>query len=451
VVIVKLAIIGGGGFRVPLVYRALCADTHAQRITTVCLYDVDPLRLAGIAHVVRAIAEQSDRTAYGDPPTIEVTDSIDVALDGADFVFSAIRVGGLAGRVADERVAIAHGLIGQETTGPGGIAYGLRTIPVALDLARRVRGLAPNAWVVNFTNPAGMITEAMSAVLGERVIGICDSPVGLARRAARALGHDLGDCMIDYSGLNHLGWLHRLTIDGIDRLPDLLADDAALAPLEETQIFGADWLRLLSAIPNEYLHYYYLRREALAGQQGATRGEFLRDQQAACYALLAPDTALTTWEAVLRERNSTYLAAARGEGNERAAEDLVSGGYEGVALELMSALARGADATLILNVAAGAQLGLPADAVVEVPCHVDAGTITPLPTSPLTGSMRGLVEQVKAVDRLAIEAATTGSARAAELAFAQHPLVDSTRTAATLLTDYRRAIPALDAVFTGRT
>lgn len=446
-VIVKLAIIGGGGFRVPLVYRALCADTHPQRITTVCLYDADPFRLAGIAHVVGAIAEQTDRTAYGDPPAIEVTRSLDEALEGADFVFSAIRVGGLAGRVADERVAIAHGLIGQETTGPGGIAYGLRTIPVALDLAHRVRTLAPRAWVVNFTNPAGMITEAMSAVLGERVIGICDSPVGLARRAARALGHDLAECTIDYSGLNHLGWLHGLTIDGVDRLPDLLADDAALAPLEETQIFGVEWLRLLGAIPNEYLHFYYLRREALADQVGPTRGEFLRVQQEAFYASLTPQTALTTWEGVLRERNTTYLASARGDGNERDPDDLVSGGYESVALELMSALARGDAATLILNVPAGAQLGLPTDAVVEVPCRVADGAVLPVATSALTGSMHGLIEQVKAVERLAIEAATTGSARAAELAFAQHPLVDSTSVARALLADYRRAIPALDTVF----
>ncbi|MGO4430119.1 6-phospho-beta-glucosidase, partial [Streptomyces sp. MCAF7] len=144
------------------------------------------------------------------------TTDLDDALRGADFVFSAIRVGGLAGRARDERVPLAEGVLGQETVGAGGVLYGLRTLPVALKIAERIAAVAPDAWVINFTNPAGMVTEAMQRVLGDRVIGICDSPVGLCRRAARALGADPGRASYDYVGLNHLGWLRGVIVDGRD-------------------------------------------------------------------------------------------------------------------------------------------------------------------------------------------------------------------------------------------
>ena len=180
-----------------------------------------------------------------------------------------MRVGGLEGRTADERIALDLGLLGQETTGPGGVGYGLRTVPVALDVARRIRRLAPDAWVINFTNPAGLVTQAMQSVLGDRVVGICDSPLGLAKRAAGALGHDLDDLEIDYAGLNHLGWLTALRLDGRDLLPDLLADERALEAIEEGHLFGTEWLRDLGSLPNEYLFYYYFTRDAIAQIAGA--------------------------------------------------------------------------------------------------------------------------------------------------------------------------------------
>ncbi len=188
-------------------------------------------------------------------------------------------MGGTAGRVRDERIPLAEGVLGQETVGAGGVLYGLRTVPVALRIAERVAALAPGAWVINFTNPAGMVTEAMSRVLGDRVIGICDSPVGLVRRAARAAGAD--PAAFGGPGPDRLrlrgpepprlaavvdAGRHR------DLLPGLLADDAALAGFEEGRLFGADWLRALGALPNEYLHYYYFRRETLAAVRAA-RGD----------------------------------------------------------------------------------------------------------------------------------------------------------------------------------
>jgi 6-phospho-beta-glucosidase len=424
---VRLALLGGGGFRVPLVHGALLAGGG---VTELVLHDVDAARLTAIE---RVLAEQ----AAGVPgaPRVRVTTDLATALSDVDFVFSAIRVGGMRGRRLDERVAAAEGVLGQETVGAGGIAYGLRTVPVAVALARTIAEVAPRAWVINFTNPAGMVTEAMAGVLGDRVIGICDSPVGLCRRVARALGVDPAAARFDYAGLNHLGWLRAVDVGGEDVLPRLLADPAALESFEEGQLFGADWLRALGALPNEYLHYYYFTREAVGGE---SRGAFLLEQQRGFYA----EPSLASWERTRLEREATYMAETR-EG-ERDANDLEGGGYEHVALALMRALAHDERTSLILNVRNGSTLpGLPADAVVEVPCVVDAGGARPLGGGPLPEHALGLVTAVKAVERAAIEAATTGSRAAALRAFALHPLVDSVTVARRLLAGYVAAHPEL--------
>ncbi len=455
---VKLTLLGGGGFRVPLVYGALLptASGPAPLVDEVTLYDVDPTRLAVMGVVLRQLAEERAATRPGIGghriPQITLSADLDEALTGADVIFSAIRVGGAAGRTVDERVALDLGVLGQETVGPGGLAYGLRTVPIALDIAQRVLRQAPEAWVINFTNPAGLITEAMQYVLPDRVIGICDSPVGLARRAARALHLDPAETVIEYAGLNHLGWLQALQVGGDDVLPQLLADPAALATMEEGRLFGADWLAALGALPNEYLYYYYNTREALAAIRGAgpTRGEYLLAQQRTFYAAAAaePSTALAAWRRTRAEREATYLAEARAADESRDTADLDGGGYEGVALALMTALFGGEPADLILNVRnRGALPGLPGDAVVEVPCRVGPGRVTPQPGLPLPGAMLGLVQQIKAVERLVIRAVFERDRDAALLAFAQHPLVDSVTVARSLLEGYRTRLPEVDALF----
>jgi 6-phospho-beta-glucosidase len=454
---VKLTILGGGGFRVPIVYQALLDHTGSLRDTEVMLYDRAPQRLAAIEAVLGCQAD-----GVPDPPRVSSTTSLEDALADASFVFSAIRVGGLAGRVSDERVALGLGVLGQETTGPGGIAYGLRTIPVALQIAERVKDLCPAAYFINFTNPAGMITEAMQRVLGDRVIGICDTPGGLGRRIAVAAGLDPDQVQLDYVGLNHLGWMRRVLSDGRDVLPGLLADDRALASLEETGMFGAAWLRSLRCIPNEYLYYYYFNRDAIRAilAQQATRGEFLARQQADFYAAAAasPTRALELWEQTNAERRELYMAEAKaghdqaGAGPARARpaeqgpaqpatsaarQDPTGGGYAGVALAVMNAIAGNRPATMILNVRNGGALAcLDDDAVVELPCAVDGSGARPLPTADPDLHQLGLMQQVKAVERLTIEAAVTGSADPARRAFALHPLVDSVSVARELLSGY---------------
>ncbi|MGW2640547.1 6-phospho-beta-glucosidase [Streptomyces sp. NPDC001348] len=440
----RLTILGGGGFRVPLVYGALLSDRAEGRVTHVVLHDLDAGRLSA---VTRVLAEQA--AGVPDAPRVTATTDLDEALRGADFVFSAIRVGGLEGRANDERVALAEGVLGQETVGAGGIAYGLRTVPTAVDIARRVARLAPDAWVINFTNPAGLVTEAMSRHLGDRVIGICDSPVGLGRRIARVLGADPKEAWIDYVGLNHLGWVRGLRVAGRDELPRLLADPGLLGSFEEGKLFGVDWLQSLGAVPNEYLHYYYFNREAVGAYKGAgqTRGAFLRDQQDRFYEEMKDPgaSALKTWDRTRAEREATYMAENRetaGAG-ERDADDL-SGGYEKVALALMRAIARDERTTLILNVRNRGTLSvLDSEAVIEVPCLVDANGAHPVAVDPLPGHATGLVCAVKAVEREVLAAAESGSRATAVKAFALHPLVDSVNVARRLVQGYTEVHPGL--------
>ncbi|SDK61471.1 6-phospho-beta-glucosidase [Streptomyces indicus] len=433
----RLTILGGGGFRVPLVYAAL-AGAGTRTVTELTLYDTDRARLDVVRSVIAGLGVRG--------PELRVAEDLDDALRGADFVFSAIRVGGTAGRVRDERLPLGEGVLGQETVGAGGVLYGLRTIPVALHIAERVKALAPDAWVINFTNPAGMVTEAMASVLGARVIGICDSPVGLVRRAARAAGADPASVTYDYVGLNHLGWLRTLTTaDGHDLLPGLLADERRLTSFEEGKLFGATWLRALGSLPNEYLHYYYFRRETLASARAAaeTRGEFLDQQQGGFFARASaePERAYELWQATRRERESTYMAEARAAsgGWERDACDLDGGGYDQVALELMRALSSDAGeqdgpARLILNVRNGGTVPeLPADAIIETVCEVDADGARPLPCAPLGQAELGLMLTLKAVERAAIEAAVFKDRTAALRALALHPLVDSPAVAERIL------------------
>jgi len=474
----KLTILGGGGFRVPLVYSALLRDHDDGRVTSVALYDTDVRRLTAIARVLR---EQG--AAHADAPALTLHTDLDEALRGADFIFSAIRVGGMAGRSSDERIGAAHGVIGQETVGFGGISYALRTLPVVMDLAERIALLAPDAWVINFTNPAGVVTEAMSRVLGDRVIGICDSPIGLARRVLGVLGLRSADATIGYAGLNHLGWLRSLIVDGRDVLPDLFANPELIDTFEEGRLFGREWLSALGAVPNEYLHYYYFTREVKQADQLASqsRGTFLLEQQAQFFdelggsglsalddpapadsgpgdralqaesalqvgSALQAESALQVWDHTRMERETTYMAANRrsvGMG-ERDPEDLVSGGYENVAIALMRGIAHDQQARLILNVRnRGTLAELDADAVVEVPCIVDASGAHPVSDTALPDFGVGMVVNAKYVERQTIEAALTGSKTAAVRALAHHPLVDSVTVARALLEDAIGEFPEL--------
>jgi 6-phospho-beta-glucosidase len=433
---VRLVILGGGGFRVPLVHRALAARPELA-VDELVLYDVDPARVAVIAAVLPEVAGLRVRTSS----------SLPNSLHGADIVFSAIRVGGAAGRVRDERRALSLGILGQETVGAGGLTYGLRTLPVVLRIAATMAEVAPEARLINFTNPAGMITEALQTVLGPKVIGICDSPTGLIRRVCRAVGIPEADVTPDYLGINHLGWLRGLRHDGVDLLPGLLADDARLSTFEEGRLFGPELLRGLGAIPNEYLYFYYRNHEAIAALgSGQTRGEVVALQQSGFYETAgeSPGLAAQAWEQARLDREQSYFAETRTAAEQRDAEDLSGGGYEEIAIDVMTALTGTKSRSLIVNAGNGKTVPqLPSDLVLEVLSEVDTDGAAPLPVGAPTLHQLGLMATVRSSERAAIDAVLTGSRSLAAWALASHPLVASETIGERLLEDLLLDEPGL--------
>ncbi|MCG7308935.1 6-phospho-beta-glucosidase [Brachybacterium sp. ACRRE] len=476
----KLTILGGGGFRVPLVYEAAATGATGLTIDEIVLQDVEPSRLRTIERVVEELGAElrAQGRTVGPLPRLIATTDLREAVAGADFVFSAVRVGGAEGRTVDERVALDLGLLGQETVGAGGLAYALRTLPVAIEIARTIAEVAPRAWTITFTNPAGIVTEAMRSVLGDRVVGICDTPIGLVRRVSRLIGEDVdaADALdrigIDYVGLNHLGWLRGLSVDGEDRLPGILADDSALEQIEEARLVGFDWVRAMRALPNEYLYYYLFTQQARERilEAGTTRGEFLVEQQGRFYRQAAEgagagseaccDGPLAAWRATLHEREATYMAESREADEERRPEDVAGGGYQEVALRLMTAIASGRTERMILDVGnarAGSSTAadpsgrivpqLPADLVLEVPCLVDGDGVHPQAVGPVPLEQLGLMAQQRGAERCILEAATVvdpvRARRAAWEGFSTHPLVRSVDLGGKLVDAYARRQPAV--------
>ncbi|WP_229673972.1 family 4 glycosyl hydrolase [Nakamurella endophytica] len=426
----RLVVLGGGGFRTPLLVEAVRRRPELG-IDEIVLHDVDRGRLA----VVEAVVAGTARPGPG--PRVRTGTDLRDALQGAGAVFSAIRVGGAAARVADERDALRLGLLGQETVGAGGLAYAVRSLPAVLAAARTQAEVAPDAWLLMFTNPAGMTTQAARQLLGDRVVGICDSPTGLVARAARAAGVDPAAADPDYVGINHLGWLTALRSGGRDVLPELLADPARLQRFEEGRLFGAELLDALGYLPNEYLYFFYRSRElARELAAGRTRGEVLAADQAAFYAAAggALPRAADLWRAARLQRERTYLAEGRAADEDRDEADLTGGGYQDVALDALEALTGGRPARLVLDVRnGGAVPQLPADTVVETLCDVDATGVRPRPAPPLDLHRLGLLASVRAAEDAMVHAVTHGSTADARRAFALHPLVGSWEAASPLL------------------
>lgn len=447
----KIALIGGGGFRAPLVWESIALLAQDVCVEELVLHDTSGPRLARIAAVVEGLRDER-----GGPLPRTTTDLVD-AVEGADVLFCAIRVGGLAGRVIDETIPLREGVLGQETVGPGGICFALRTLPVILDIARTVERRAPDSWFVNFTNPAGLVTEALRSVLGDRVVGICDSPTALCARVAEALGRPMRELHFDFAGLNHLGWLLGVREGDADLLPDLLADDRRLSRIEEARLFGAERLRQLGIIPNEYLVYYESPGEVVDAfrRAGATRAETLRVGEARFFTgdHLEPPDALAAWRRARDARFRTYMEEARrATGSEARAVNLrpAAGGdpgefgYAAVAARFLQAVGTDATETLILNVANRGRLPfLDDEAVVEIPCSVTRAGADPQKVGALPPGPARLVARIKEVERTTIEAALTGSRDLALAALRAHPLVPSREVAERILAGYLGALPQL--------
>jgi len=442
----KLTIIGGAGVRTPTMISDLIRRHREIPIDTLSIHDVSEERIEVIGSIVRHLVRER-----GEPFRVEFTTDLVQAVSGSDFIYTAIRVGGEQGRAIDERVALSHGVLGQETTGPGGFAMALRTIPVMLEYARVIERHAPNAWVVNFTNPAGLITEALTKHTKLKMIGICDAPSAMRLDVAKFLQVPADAIHIDYSGLNHLGWVSRVMVNGEDRLPEIVANYERFAQVcPHMTCFSPLLIRQLGLLPNEYLYYYYYREQAVQHILGSkqTRGEqILRintDLMSRLQSSLKQggiEEAIGLYTAAMTERQNSYMSTETGskpQEKEPSAQDMFENeGYAGLAMSIMSAIHNNRKTNLILNVRNQGIVGfLQDDDVVEVPCLLDGNGPVPLAVGPLPDHAVGLVQTVKLYERYAVRAAVSGSYDDALTALTIHPLVCSHTLAKRILDDY---------------
>jgi alpha-galactosidase/6-phospho-beta-glucosidase family protein len=443
----------GSGVRAPFVLRVLASAQGDLGLDEVVLYDTDAERLELMTALGGHFAAE-----WGASFVVRSEPEPEAALAGARFVFSAIRPGQEAARAVDEEVPLKHGVLGQETTGPGGFAMALRTIPAMLGYARMIERVAPEALLVNFTNPVGIVMQALHDHSSVRAVGICDGPISMQRSVAAFLGRPREQVHADYFGLNHCGWIHRVLIDGRDRMPELLER------FEELQAFDEQWglfdpalVRAIGMLPMEYLYFYYYRDEAVAHIRGSggSRGRQLQALNDALWPVLRTNVdagdlpgARAAWERTMGERDATYFARERGEVIDE--EDIAEGdvfegeGYEGVATAVMSAAVQRRKVPLILNVAnEGAIGGLRDEDVVEVTCLADEHGAHPIAQGEMPEPAAALIRQVKLYERYTVEAAVNGSYQAALDALLSHPLVASYPAAERILADFVDELPGL--------
>jgi 6-phospho-beta-glucosidase len=403
----KIAVIGGGSTYTPELIEGFGLRAGRLPVDELVLQDIDPDRL----EVVGGLAERI-LGKLGFPGTLTLTTDREQAIGGASFVLVQLRVGGLAARLLDETIPPRFGCLGQETTGAGGFAKALRTVPVVLEIAEQTARLgAPGAWLLDFTNPAGLVTQALIDD-GRRAIGLCNIPIGFQREFARQLGVEPERVQLEHVGLNHLSWERGVLVDGEDRLPGLVQTYPDQVG-EEVGMPGS-LIRLLGAVPSYYLRYFYFpeesRAEAAAEQPRAARVMEIERDLLAMYA----DPSLDVKPKLLEERGGAF--------------------YSEAAAMLVESLYGDAGDVQVVNVRnAGAIPNLDDDAVVEVPCRIGAGGADPLPQRPLPPEMLGLVEQVKAYERLTVAAARDGDRDMALKALMANPLVASHAVAAPLL------------------
>jgi 6-phospho-beta-glucosidase len=389
----KVAVIGGGSTYTP----ELVSGMSALPVDELVLQDVDPERL----EVVGGLAQRMlRRVEFGGQ--LALTDDLDRAVDGADFVLVQIRVGGQAARLQDETIPLACGCIGQETTGAGGFAKAMRTVPVVLEIAERVRERAADGvWIVDFTNPVGIVTRALLDA-GHRTVGLCNVAIGFQRYFAKQHGVEPDRVVVDQVGLNHLTWVRAVLVDGSDVLPGLLADHAD--DLAEGARVPTGLLLELGAIPSYYLHYFYAHDAVLREQlDGVPRAAAVAEIERELLQLYR-DPSLDVKPKVLEQRGGAF--------------------YSEAAVGLVRSLTFGDDAIHEVDVRnSGTLAGLADDDVVEVPARVGRDGPVALPQAPLAPELLGLVQHVAAYERLTARAALSGDPADARKALLAHPLI----------------------------
>ncbi len=415
----KVAVIGGGSTYTPELVNGFLARYDRFPLDELWLMDVDPLRLSIVGGFARRMVE-----AKGSPFQVILSQDQQAAVQGASYVITQLRVGMMPARRGDEYLGKRHGLIGQETTGVGGMAKALRTIPVILSIARDMRSFAPGALLVNFTNPSGLVTEALRRYAPDVAsVGVCNvgitTKMGIVEGLEKALGTkiDPDRAQLITLGLNHLTWHYGFTVDGEDLWPQVL--DGFIHQLKNDP--EPEWdlatIESLGMIPNYYLQYYYYTNKKLAeqGKWPPSRAEQVMEIEADLLRQYA-DPVLSEPPADLMKRGGAY--------------------YSTLATQLLESHYNNLGQVHVVNVPhAGCVPGSPVDWVLEMPCRIDASGIHPLPATPLPPVCAGLVSQVKAYELLTVEAAVHGDRKAAYQALLAHPLGPSADQVQAVLDD----------------
>ena len=406
----KIVVVGAGSSYTPELFASLTGGVANLPIDEVALVDLNPERLEFIADVARRIVELADAQIR-----VTTTTDLDRAAEGASFVIPQIRVGGLAARKRDEMLPMEFGLIGNETTGAGGFVCALRTIPAVLEIARTVERRAPEAWLLNLSNPAGIVTQALLKSSTLRTIGFCNIPTNTARDLARIFGVDHAAIRLDSFGLNHLSWVRSAAIDGEDVVQpmfDALRDRADPLFSMVDPLMELDDLRALRLIPSWYVRFFYFAEQILEEDRAAGATKADRD-------VAAEERLSVIYRTVGYDDEARQILAGKGGANY----------YENV-LAAMDAIVNDTGAVIIADVRnEGAIPDLPDDACVEVPARIDRRTTTALPVGALPASVRGLIQAVKAYEELTIEAAVTGEPTRAIQALVANPTVRTYSTA----------------------
>jgi 6-phospho-beta-glucosidase len=409
---VKVAVIGGGSTYTPELVEGFVTRGDRLPVDELVLLDIDPERL----EIVGGLARRQLRRVGWDG-TLRLTGDRREALEGVHFVIVQLRVGGNKARFKDETIPLEFDCIGQETTGAGGFAKALRTVPIVLELAELTAEIgAPGAWFVDFTNPTGLVTQALLDH-GHRALGLCNVAIGFQREFAKHFEVEPERVQLEHVGLNHLTWERKVLVDGVDRLPELLANPPLEPGEDEFEGMPVGFIRDLGAIPSYYLHYYYRTSAVLAHQRTSrTRAEEVMEIEAGLLELYK-DPTLDTKPKLLEERGGAF--------------------YSDAAAALVASLNADTGDVQVVNVRNdGAIPNLADDDIVEVTCTVDAAGAHPLPVDPLPPEMHGLVAHAKDYEKLTIWAAMSGSRHDALLALMANPLIP----------DWDTAVPLLDAL-----
>jgi 6-phospho-beta-glucosidase len=395
---VKLAVVGGGSTYTPELVDGLARLRDVLPVDEIVLVDPATERLELVAGLGRRILAR-----LGHPARLSTSAELEPALDGVDAVLVQLRVGGQAARLEDETWPLECGCVGQETTGAGGLAKALRTVPVVLDIAEQVRRAAPDAWIIDFTNPVGIVTRALLED-GHRAVGLCNVAIGFQRRFADWLGVSPDVVRLDHVGLNHLTWERAVTVNGVDRLPDLIASHGP--EIADSLELPVELLGTLGVVPSYYLRYFYAHDEVVAEQRAAeSRAARVAEIERELLTMYA-DPALDEKPALLMERGGAFYSEAA----VQLAASLVGSAHGG-----------GPQVVNLRN--DGTLPFLPDDAVIEVPATVDGSGVRAVPVAPLGPLYAGLVAAVTAYEHLALDAAVRGGYDRVFQALLAHPLV----------------------------